>query len=213
MFLLYLQQGVTIIRRNSMANQSLAPEKLCTVVFGTDRLKITVLRHEACCVRLDYTSNLWPCALDCIRLAASSLGLIPLISAFIGRDILYQLIINKKNQKIAPTNLDFNKTWLTDATFVFIRKKQFDNPLNVSQIFAQATSLKLLDQASQASRCWINTKETGSISKRQTLEWSHKWSATTRESAEIKRSWGENIGTTTVSRILNIASFAGVESW
>ena len=42
MFLLYLQQGVTIMIRNLLGDASLAPEKLCTMLFGTGRPKITI---------------------------------------------------------------------------------------------------------------------------------------------------------------------------
>ena len=44
MFLLYLQQGVTIVNRNLPIDGSLAPEKLSTVLFGRARLKIIMSR-------------------------------------------------------------------------------------------------------------------------------------------------------------------------
>ena len=47
-----------IINRNLLRNDSLATEKLCTVLFGKNRLKITMKRHSACCMRQYYTSNL-----------------------------------------------------------------------------------------------------------------------------------------------------------
>ena len=40
--------------------ESLAPQKLCTVLFGRGRLKITMKRHLACCVCQYCTSC--PCA-------------------------------------------------------------------------------------------------------------------------------------------------------
>ena len=77
MFLLYLQRGVTIINRNLLGVETLAPEKLCTMLFGTDRLKITMKRQAACCVCQDYSftqairahapHNLRPRTGDCIR--------------------------------------------------------------------------------------------------------------------------------------------------
>ena len=42
---MYLQQGAMIVHRNLLRDESLAPEKLCTVLFGRNRLKITVKRH------------------------------------------------------------------------------------------------------------------------------------------------------------------------
>ena len=78
MFLLYLQQGVTIKNRNLLGDESLAPEKLCTVLFGTARLKVIMKRLAAWCVCQDDTfaqatracspQNLRPLAGDCIRL-------------------------------------------------------------------------------------------------------------------------------------------------
>ena len=53
-----------IINRNLLGDESLAPEKLCTVLFGTGGLKITMERHVACCVCQDYTNNLYPCAVE-----------------------------------------------------------------------------------------------------------------------------------------------------
>ena len=37
MFLPHLQQGVTIINRNLLGDESLASEKLCNVLFSTGR--------------------------------------------------------------------------------------------------------------------------------------------------------------------------------
>ena len=62
MLLLYLQQDVKTINRNLPRDESLAPEKVCTVLFGRGRLKITMKRHTACCVRQYCTSNSCPCA-------------------------------------------------------------------------------------------------------------------------------------------------------
>ena len=42
LFLLYLQQGAMIINRNVLGDESLAVEKLCTVLFGTGQVKITM---------------------------------------------------------------------------------------------------------------------------------------------------------------------------
>ena len=47
--LLYLQQGVTIVKRNLQGDESLAPEKLCRVLNGTGSLKITMKRHATYC--------------------------------------------------------------------------------------------------------------------------------------------------------------------
>ena len=62
-----------------MGDESLVPEKLSTILFGTGRLKITMKRHAACCVCQDYTfteatrartpQNWKPPAEDCIRWA------------------------------------------------------------------------------------------------------------------------------------------------
>ena len=38
-----------------MVDESLAPEKLCTILFGAGRLKITLKHHVACCMSQDYT--------------------------------------------------------------------------------------------------------------------------------------------------------------
>ena len=77
MFLRYLHQGVTIINRNLPGNKFLAPEKLCTILFGAGSLIFTMKRHAAFCVCQDYTftqatgarapQNLRPRAKDCIR--------------------------------------------------------------------------------------------------------------------------------------------------
>ena len=50
MLLLYLQQNVKTINRNLPRDESLAPEKVCTVLFGRGRLEITmnVTRLVAC---------------------------------------------------------------------------------------------------------------------------------------------------------------------
>ena len=76
-YLQYLQKGVTIINENLLGDESLAPEKLCTILFGSGRLKITMKRHAACCRSQDYTftqatrarapQNLRPRAGDCIH--------------------------------------------------------------------------------------------------------------------------------------------------
>ena len=42
-----------IINRNLQGDESLAPAKLCTALFGTGRLKITMKRHAACCIGQD----------------------------------------------------------------------------------------------------------------------------------------------------------------
>ena len=49
---------------NMPNDETLASEKLCTVLFGRGigTLKITVERHPACCMRQYYTSNSCPCA-------------------------------------------------------------------------------------------------------------------------------------------------------
>ena len=49
-FFLYLQQGATIINRNLLGDESLAPEELCPLLFGTGRLKTSMKCHAACCV-------------------------------------------------------------------------------------------------------------------------------------------------------------------
>ena len=64
--------------RNLLRDESLASEKLCTVSFGRDRLKITMKRHAACCMCQYYKSNSCPCAAKFEtagwRLHASGLG-------------------------------------------------------------------------------------------------------------------------------------------
>ena len=78
MFLLCLQQDATIKNRNLLRDESFAPEKLSTVLFGTGRLKITMKRHMACWVYQYYTSNSCPYAthFETVgwRLQASELG-------------------------------------------------------------------------------------------------------------------------------------------
>ena len=74
MFLFYLKRGVAIIKRNLLVDESLAPAKLYSRLFVTDRLKINM--NRAC---QDYTftqatrarepHNLRLRAGDCIRLA------------------------------------------------------------------------------------------------------------------------------------------------
>ena len=51
----YLQQGVMITNKNLLGDKSLDLEKLCTVLSGTGRLKLTMKGHAACCVCQDYT--------------------------------------------------------------------------------------------------------------------------------------------------------------
>ena len=46
-FLLYLQ-GIKIINRNLLGDESRAPENQSTVLLGTGRLKITMKHHMAC---------------------------------------------------------------------------------------------------------------------------------------------------------------------
>ena len=60
--LVYLQQDVQTINRNLPRDESLTPEKVCTVLFGRGRLKITMKRHTACCMCQYYTSNSCPYA-------------------------------------------------------------------------------------------------------------------------------------------------------
>ena len=43
----YLQQDVKTINRSLPRDESLAPEKVCTVLFGRGRLKVTMKRHTA----------------------------------------------------------------------------------------------------------------------------------------------------------------------
>ena len=62
--------------RNLLGDESFAPEKLCTVLFGTGRLKKTMKHHVACYMCQDYTftqathvhvpQNLRPRAGDCV---------------------------------------------------------------------------------------------------------------------------------------------------
>ena len=66
LFLLYLQQGLMIINRNLLRDESLAPEKLCTALFGRGRLKITMKRHITQATRTPRNSR--PRAEDCMRL-------------------------------------------------------------------------------------------------------------------------------------------------
>ena len=54
-----------IINRNLVGDETLAPEKLCTVLLGILRLKVT-MKYCKC---QEYTGNLCLCATDCIRLA------------------------------------------------------------------------------------------------------------------------------------------------
>ena len=61
-----------IINKNLQVNEPLAPKKLCTILFGTGRLKITMKRHTTCNMCQDYTrnsasvlQNLRPLAGDC----------------------------------------------------------------------------------------------------------------------------------------------------
>ena len=68
-----------IKNRNLLGNAILALKKLCTVLFDTGKLKITMKRHAACFMDQEYTCN--SCrtacapqnfrlqAADCIRLA------------------------------------------------------------------------------------------------------------------------------------------------
>ena len=78
MLLLYLRQDETTINRNLLRDESLASEKVCTVLFVRGRLKITLKPHTACCVCQYCTSNSCPCAAkfetDAWRLHASGLG-------------------------------------------------------------------------------------------------------------------------------------------
>ena len=67
LFLVYLQ-GVTIININLQGHESFAPEKLCSVLFSTSRLKITMQRHVTSCMCQDNTSNSYSCAVDYTRL-------------------------------------------------------------------------------------------------------------------------------------------------
>ena len=53
-------KSLRIINRNLLGNESSASEKLCTVLYGTDSLKITIKCHTACCVCQDYISNSCP---------------------------------------------------------------------------------------------------------------------------------------------------------
>ena len=54
---MYLQQGVkiklnnihlNIVFTNLLSDESLAPENICTVLFGKGKLKITMKQHAAC---------------------------------------------------------------------------------------------------------------------------------------------------------------------
>ena len=69
-----------IINRNLLGDELLAPEKLCGVLFGTGKLKITMKHHTACCECQDYTNkqlvptthvsqNFKPLAANCTCLA------------------------------------------------------------------------------------------------------------------------------------------------
>ena len=89
----------------------------------------------------------------------------------------------------------------TYCGFVFMRKTDSDNAIKHCRIFAQATCH---DMSNQATKCCINSKETGSMLRRQALERSHKMSATTRKSAEVTRSSGGLVGI--VSGMIHIAS-------
>ena len=53
-----------IINRNLQGEESLSTEKLCSVLFGAGRLKITMKHHAACCACQDYSGNLCPCAAE-----------------------------------------------------------------------------------------------------------------------------------------------------
>ena len=64
MFLPHLQQDTTIISRNLRGDEFLAPEKFCTILFGTSGLKITMKRQGACCVCQDYSRNFCPSAAE-----------------------------------------------------------------------------------------------------------------------------------------------------
>ena len=92
----------------------------------------------------------------------------------------------------------------TYCGFVSMRKKGCDDSVKVGRIFAQATSRKVLDQA---TKFWINMEKTCSMLRRQTLGRSLKMSTTTRKSAEITRSLGGLGGI--VSGIISIASLRG----
>ena len=66
--LLYLQHSITIINRNLLRNESLASEKLCTVVFGRGRLKITMKRYDtklAACANITQATH--ACAVQNLR--------------------------------------------------------------------------------------------------------------------------------------------------
>ena len=76
MLLLCLQQDVKTINRNLPRDKSLAPEKVCIVLFGRGRLKITMKRHTAIAAcaniaqatRVRAPQNLRPLAGDRMRL-------------------------------------------------------------------------------------------------------------------------------------------------
>ena len=83
---------------------------------------------------------------------------------------------------------------------LFLCKKRLWQSYKSRRIFAQATSHNMLDQV---TRCCINTEETGSMLRSQTLGRSRKMSVTRRKSAEITRSSGGLGGI--VSGIIHIA--------
>ena len=62
-----------MINRNLLGDESLAPKKVCTELFGTGRLKIIMNRHAACCMRQDHTSNPTEFQTASCRLHTSSL--------------------------------------------------------------------------------------------------------------------------------------------
>ena len=53
---------LNFVLANMLSNESLAPEKVCTVFFGRGKLKITMKRLAACCVCQYYASNSYLCA-------------------------------------------------------------------------------------------------------------------------------------------------------
>ena len=46
---------------NQLSNESLAPEKACTVLFGRGKLKTTMKRQAACCMCQYYASHSCQC--------------------------------------------------------------------------------------------------------------------------------------------------------
>ena len=61
-----------------MRDESLAPEKLCIVFFGSGKLKIAMKCHAAWCMCQYYASNSYQCVTKfefaSLRLLASALG-------------------------------------------------------------------------------------------------------------------------------------------